>query len=60
MPSTASDPEVCVYPDSGKFSAWAGHTRNEDGSPLIDTVARLSDADLDYWEGESDRVRPQE
>ena len=52
--STRSDVELAVYPDSGKFSAWAGHTRSEDGSPLIDTVALLSDANVDYWEGESD------
>ena len=52
--STRSDLELCVYPDSGKFSAWAGHTRSEDGAPLIDTVALLANANLDYWEDEGD------
>ena len=31
-------------------------TRSEDGRPLIDTVARLDDAKIDYWEGESDWI----
>ena len=58
--STRSDVELAVFPDSGKFSAWAGHTRSEDGRPLIDTVARLDDANIDYWEGESDWIPPAE
>jgi uncharacterized cupin superfamily protein len=33
MLSTASDPEVCVYPDSGKVGVFAGWTR-EDGQSL--------------------------
>lgn len=58
--STRSDVELAVYPDSGKFSAWAGHTRSEDGSPLIDTVAFLSDANVGYWEGENGEAPPHE
>jgi hypothetical protein len=27
MLSTASDPEVCVYPDSGKVGVFAGWSR---------------------------------
>jgi len=27
---------------------------------LIDTVARLDDANIDYWEGESDWIPPAE
>ena len=40
--STRQQPEICEYPDSGKFMAWA------EGARL---VQRRGDA-LDYWDGE--------
>ena len=40
--STRQQPEVCEYPDSGKFLATAGG---------FDTIQRQADT-LDYWEGE--------
>lgn len=45
--STREQPEVCEYPDSGKFlaSATAG------GERVFDVVQRRSN-DLDYWDGE--------
>lgn len=39
---TREQPEICEYPDSGKFVAWA---------PGFDAVRRRG-GDLDYWDGE--------
>jgi uncharacterized cupin superfamily protein len=44
--STRDTPEVCVYPDSGKYLAMAG--QGQDGFGAI----QRADASLDYWEGE--------
>lgn len=46
--STRETPEICVYPDSGKYSAWSGGAGAE-GS--FDSIQRLGPG-LDYWEGE--------
>jgi uncharacterized cupin superfamily protein len=45
--STQEYPEVCEYPDSGKFMAWAW----KDG---VETLAEVhkSGSTLDYWDGE--------
>jgi uncharacterized cupin superfamily protein len=44
--STQSPVEVCEYPDSGKFGAFA------DGTPArFRHLGRMEDA-RDYWEGE--------
>ena len=45
--STKEYPEVCEYPDSGKFMAWAW----KDG---VETLAELhkSGSTQDYWDGE--------
>lgn len=40
--STRESPEVCVYPDSGKYAAYA---------PGFDAVQRPA-ASVDYWDGE--------
>ena len=40
--STQEEPEICEYPDSGKYSAWA---------PGFQARQRR-EASLDYWEGE--------
>lgn len=46
--STRETPEICVYPDSGKYSAWSG----ADGAPdSFDSIQRLGPG-LDYWDGE--------
>jgi uncharacterized cupin superfamily protein len=45
MFSSAAEPSVCVYPDSGKVGVWAG--------PASDSwVFRGAEAHLDYYEGE--------
>jgi len=45
--STRESPEVCEYPDSGKFLAIA----KSGTAPLIDVIQRV-DNTLDYWDGE--------
>jgi uncharacterized cupin superfamily protein len=49
MFSTASDPEVCVYPDSGKVGMFAGWSR-ADGQRV--SLMNRPEANLDYWDGE--------
>ena len=49
MLSTMFDPEVCVYPDSGKVGTFAGSSR-ADGQRV--TLMNRPEANLDYWEGE--------
>jgi uncharacterized cupin superfamily protein len=45
--STQEQPEICEYPDSGKYLAEAG--RGEAGA--FDVIDRRG-ANLDYWDGE--------
>lgn len=45
--STMETPEICVYPDSGKFLAEG----SLDKEAPFDVIARQG-ASLDYWEGE--------
>jgi len=45
--STMEMPEVCEYPDSGKFLATAG----SDGKREITAIQRVAN-NLDYWDGE--------
>jgi uncharacterized cupin superfamily protein len=49
MLSTVSDPEVCVYPDSGKVGVFAGWSR-KDGQKV--QLINRPEANLDYWDGE--------
>ena len=46
--STQEFPEVCEYPDSGKYLAFAP----EDGPLLAGGRMHRPDTDLDYWDGE--------
>jgi uncharacterized cupin superfamily protein len=46
--STRESPEVCVYPDSGKYEV----TAYANGAPSIRAVQREGSS-LDYWDGES-------
>jgi uncharacterized cupin superfamily protein len=45
--STQETPEICEYPDSGKFLAEA-----KDGTASTFDVIHAKGASLDYWEGE--------
>ena len=47
--STCETPEVCEYPDSGKYLAYA----DVDGPLLQDGRMHRADSDLDYWDGEA-------
>jgi uncharacterized cupin superfamily protein len=49
MLSTVSDPEVCVFPDSGKVVVSAGWSR-KDGQKV--RLINRPEANLDYWDGE--------
>jgi uncharacterized cupin superfamily protein len=44
--STTDDPELCYYPDSGKYGAYA--RSGEDGTYLM----AHEDSRVDYWDGE--------
>jgi uncharacterized cupin superfamily protein len=45
MFSSAREPSVAVYPDSGKIGVWPGNPDDE-------LMLRRADGDLDYWDGE--------
>jgi uncharacterized cupin superfamily protein len=45
--STQESPEICEYPDSGKFMADA-----KDGHTKTFKVIRANGEDIDYWQGE--------
>ena len=45
--STQESPEICEYPDSGKFLAEA-----KDGRTKAFDVIRASGENIDYWQGE--------
>ncbi|QQP94991.1 cupin domain-containing protein [Lysobacter enzymogenes] len=45
--ATTDDPEICVYPDSGKFMAEA----NLGGEQAFEFIGRNGEG-VDYWDGE--------
>jgi len=49
MLSTISDPEICVYPDSGKIGASGGWTH---GDGLSVRLRNRPEANLEYYDGE--------
>ncbi|MDB6162640.1 MAG: cupin [Xanthomonadaceae bacterium] len=50
--STKLSPELCEYPDSGKFGVMADLGTDANGQPAVFRhISRSQDA-LDYWEGE--------
>jgi uncharacterized cupin superfamily protein len=50
--STQSEAEICEYPDSGKYLAWApGNDGNERLPRQVRVIGRPKDS-LDYWDGE--------
>ncbi len=51
MLSSFSDPEICVYPDSGKISAHGGWTRPDTAGRVL--IRNRTEANLDYYEGEA-------
>ena len=49
--STMRDPDVTVYPDSGKIGVFAGSAPGGEGERDVAGYYER-DADVDYWEGE--------
>ena len=49
--STMVEPDVTVYPDSGKFGVYAGSAPGGRVERTVEGYYRLDD-DVDYWEGE--------
>lgn len=48
--STREYPEICEYPDSGKYAAYVG-AGGSGGGPVFDAIQRQQNS-LDYWDGE--------
>lgn len=49
--STKVSPEVCEYPDSGKFGVLAEYA-SADGKPCLFRHVGRAEQGVDYWEGE--------
>lgn len=49
--STMNEPDLTVYPDSGKMGVYAGSPPGGRGERSLDGYYRIDD-DVDYWEGE--------
>jgi uncharacterized cupin superfamily protein len=50
--STKLSPEICDYPDSGKFAVRAEYPPDADGKPQVFTYIGRTQGTLDYWDGE--------
>jgi len=50
--STKLSPEVCDYPDSGKFAIRAEYPPGADGKPQMFAYVGRTEGTLDYWDGE--------
>jgi uncharacterized cupin superfamily protein len=50
--STRAGPEICEYPDSGKFGVYAELTPGKDGKPGYFYFMGRESMVLDYWAGE--------
>jgi uncharacterized cupin superfamily protein len=49
--STMESPDICEYPDSGKYLIYAAGGSNDGESGRFRVIGRESDS-LDYWDGE--------
>ena len=50
--STKISPEVCEYPETGKYTVYPGISAGTDSKPDTISVAGHQGADVDYWEGQ--------
>jgi uncharacterized cupin superfamily protein len=50
--STQLSPEICEYPDSGKYGATADTDAAIDGKPVMFRTLGRAGESLDYWDGE--------
>lgn len=51
--STLHDPEICEYPDSGKYGAYAGFESKGRANADLVTMNRAGHG-VDYWDGEAE------
>ena len=51
MFSTMAEPDLTVYPDSGKMGVYAGSPPGGRDERTLEGYYRIDD-DVDYWEGE--------
>lgn len=51
MLSTMKEPDLTVYPDSGKMGVYAGSPPGGRGERTLEGYYRIDD-EVDYWEGE--------
>lgn len=52
--STQESPEICDYPDSGKFGVYALLSESDDGKPEYFYFMGRGEMALDYWAGEGE------
>lgn len=50
--STKLSPDICDYPDSGKFAVMAELPPGPDGKPQFFRFVGKEDLNVDYWQGE--------
>jgi uncharacterized cupin superfamily protein len=50
--STKHMPEVCEYPDTGKYGVIAEYEPAADGTPQVFRVVNVPGSEVGYWEGE--------
>ncbi|MGB0126083.1 MAG: cupin domain-containing protein [Rhodocyclaceae bacterium] len=50
--SSRLGPEICEYPDSGKFAVYAELAPDKDGKPAYFYFMGRQEMGLDYWAGE--------
>jgi uncharacterized cupin superfamily protein len=50
--STMLTPEVCTYPDSGKFTVLSGSAPGGDKAARLVSYVGRAENSLDYWDGE--------
>ena len=50
--STNETPDICEYPDSGKYLVFDDSLRDSDGKPRRFRVLGRLQYSLDYWDGE--------
>lgn len=50
--STKISPEICEYPETGKYSVYSEKPAAADGKPGRNSAVGHDGADINYWEGE--------
>jgi len=50
--STRISPEICEYPETGKYTAYSGKSAGADSKTDAISVASHEGGDVNYWEGE--------